>query len=195
MELVSQFASENAAAKELGIPQTTLNRILKEERGYPRADTLQKIADYFETTVDWILTGRGTSPMRGPHRIAEKRQWEQIAKAIAGDDAQLLLLLSRLPHSLGFAISNYIVPSMKGWDRDALAALRDETAAWVKVFRTWINHSGVDEVRKIIKANQSEFLRRSPVQTDEQMSSAMMKWVEHTAPSTTAKKRRGRAKN
>ncbi len=46
--------SINAVAKEMGICQPTLHRYLKGER-IPNIVALTKIANYFNTSTDWLL--------------------------------------------------------------------------------------------------------------------------------------------
>lgn len=58
----STFPSVNAAAKAIGIPQQTLDRIVRGQHRAPRVETLQQIADFYDTTVDWLLNGRGAAP-------------------------------------------------------------------------------------------------------------------------------------
>lgn len=53
----------NAAAAAIGIPQPTLFKILAGRSENPRASTLQAIATHFDTSVEWLLSGRGTPPV------------------------------------------------------------------------------------------------------------------------------------
>ncbi len=46
-------------AKKAGVTQTALSN-WKAGRSTPKAETLQKIADYFNVTVDYLLTGKET---------------------------------------------------------------------------------------------------------------------------------------
>lgn len=48
-------------SKETGIAQTTLSD-WKRGRSTPKQDKLQKIADYFGVTVDYLMTGRDNVP-------------------------------------------------------------------------------------------------------------------------------------
>lgn len=58
-----EFAgSENAAAKEIGIPQPTLNRITSGQRTLPHTSTLLKIAETFGASLDWLVNGTGRGP-------------------------------------------------------------------------------------------------------------------------------------
>jgi transcriptional regulator with XRE-family HTH domain len=51
--------SVNAAAKAIGIPQPTLNRIASGKTVSPRLDVVQQLASYYKVSVDWLLNGGG----------------------------------------------------------------------------------------------------------------------------------------
>lgn len=48
-------------AKETGVPQSTLSD-WKRGKSTPKQDKLQKIADYFGVTVDYLMTGKNDQP-------------------------------------------------------------------------------------------------------------------------------------
>ena len=72
--LVDRFhgGSVNAAARQAGVEQQTMRRIVLGDIQNPRSDTLRRIADANGATIDWLLTGRGSEP-EGPdaaiHRV------------------------------------------------------------------------------------------------------------------------------
>ena len=52
--------SPNGVAKELGLSSGTVT--FWKNGKIPKSDTLQKIADYFNVTVDYLLTGKEKAP-------------------------------------------------------------------------------------------------------------------------------------
>lgn len=52
--------SENELERQTGVPQPTINRILKGESKEPKQRTLQRLADFFEVTVPQL---RGEEPL------------------------------------------------------------------------------------------------------------------------------------
>lgn len=63
-------------AKEAGVTQTALSN-WKTGRSTPTAKTLQKIADYFGVTVDYLMTGKDEKP---PEPQLTPRDKRDIAK-------------------------------------------------------------------------------------------------------------------
>src|SRR5579863_6988609 len=49
--------SEAALARKTAIPQPTLHKILAGKTNDPRASTLKALADFFEISIDELLTG------------------------------------------------------------------------------------------------------------------------------------------
>lgn len=59
-------------AEEAGISLETLQNILDGSTQTPRYHTLQKLADYFELSYEYLLTGQG-SPLPAPATMPEIR--------------------------------------------------------------------------------------------------------------------------
>ena len=61
--LVDLYHSGNirGAARELGIPHTTLFQIMNGDR-QPRLDLVRKLASYYRVSADWLLMGQGEGP-------------------------------------------------------------------------------------------------------------------------------------
>ena len=59
-------------AKEAGVTQTALSN-WKTGRSTPTAKTLQKIADYFGVTVDYLMTGKDEKPSEPQLTPRDKR--------------------------------------------------------------------------------------------------------------------------
>ena len=55
--------SVNRAARQMGIPQQTLQRIASGDTSNPRATVLAQIAKFAATTVEYLLTGEGAGPL------------------------------------------------------------------------------------------------------------------------------------
>lgn len=81
-------------AKEAGVTQTALSN-WKSGRSTPSSKTLQKVADYFGVTVDYLMTGRAEVKEKAPELTA--RDERDIAKDLdrimgeiqKGDDGPL----------------------------------------------------------------------------------------------------------
>jgi transcriptional regulator with XRE-family HTH domain len=78
-------------SKECGIAQSTLSD-WKTGKGHPKADRLQKIADYFNVSIDYLLTGKDAKlrPLTVPIEIEKCLENEDMAKRLR-DYADLLL--------------------------------------------------------------------------------------------------------
>lgn len=59
-------------AKEAGVTQTALSN-WKTGRSTPTVKTLQKIADYFGVTVDYLMTGKDEKPLESQLTPRDKR--------------------------------------------------------------------------------------------------------------------------
>jgi len=51
--------SVNAAAKDIGIPQQTLGKIVSGEVNSPRIKALQAIARFYGVSIGWLVAGEG----------------------------------------------------------------------------------------------------------------------------------------
>ena len=61
-------------AKETGISQTTFSN-WKSGRSIPKTDSLQKIADYFGVTLDYLMTGK-EEPVESESPLLEREKRE-----------------------------------------------------------------------------------------------------------------------
>lgn len=77
--------------KDCGIPQSSMSD-WKTGKGHPKADRLQKIADYFNVSIDYLLTGKDAElqPVAVPIEIEKCLEDEGMAKRLR-DYADLLL--------------------------------------------------------------------------------------------------------
>ena len=83
-----------AVAKEAGVTQTALSN-WKSGRSTPSSKTLQKVADYFGVTVDYLMTGRNEIKEKAPELTARderdiKKDLDNIMDKIRnGEDGPL----------------------------------------------------------------------------------------------------------
>jgi transcriptional regulator with XRE-family HTH domain len=71
--------SQSGLARASGVPQPTINRILKgpNKRG-PETDTLRKLAQACNVSFDWLNEGIGQPARSGPARVAELPTAQQV---------------------------------------------------------------------------------------------------------------------
>ena len=103
-------------AKEAGVTQTVLSN-WKTGRSTPTVKTLQKIADYFGVTVDYLMTGKDEKPLEPQLTPRDKRDiakdldriMSEIKKGDDGplyydgveiDEKSLILLENAIEHAL-----------------------------------------------------------------------------------------------
>lgn len=65
--------SVNRAATRLGVPQQTLQRIVSGQTLNPRVSVLERIATGCNTSVDWLLNGRGSGPLESDDKVPPLR--------------------------------------------------------------------------------------------------------------------------
>ena len=109
-------------AKEAGVTQTALSN-WKSGRSTPSATTLQKIADYFGVSVDYLMTGKDEPKEKSPELTArdERDIGRRLEKALSDlegqqealmfdgaplDDETKELLKASLEHSIRVAKIN-----------------------------------------------------------------------------------------
>ncbi|MDR7815140.1 helix-turn-helix domain-containing protein [Lacrimispora sp.] len=68
-------------AKEAGVTQTALSN-WKSGRSTPSAKTLQKIADYFGVTVDYLMTGKGESEKKESEIAGREKRFMEYARQL-----------------------------------------------------------------------------------------------------------------
>ena len=81
----------NGVAKELGLPSSSVTQW--RQGGTPRPKTLQKIADHFAVSVEYLLTGAGPGDKK--ERPAENG--EALEKDLPEDIQQLLSICRQNP--------------------------------------------------------------------------------------------------
>lgn len=103
------WKSQSALGRAAGVPQPTINRILKGATLTPDLVTLQKLADTLEVDVEWLMARSGAGPnssnrarkstlSEGVSKLVErmieleKRQPEMAAKLLGMFEQQLSLI-------------------------------------------------------------------------------------------------------
>ena len=87
-------------AKEAGVTQTALSN-WKSGRSTPSSKTLQKVADYFGVTVDYLMTGRNEIKEKAPELTArDERDGPLYYGDSEIDSASLSLLQNAFEYAL-----------------------------------------------------------------------------------------------
>lgn len=98
--LQKHAVSAYKVAKETGITQSTLSD-WKRGKSTPKTSNLQKIADYFSVTLDYLTTGKEPSPDSFTPRLmpADERDIAKKMAAMIGDlnDGQEALMFNGEP--------------------------------------------------------------------------------------------------
>lgn len=95
--------TENELARQTGVPQPTINRILSGESRDPRTGTLEKLAEFFNVTVTQL---RGEAPLI---EGADKQAPDPLEGVLSPKQRNLL----RLFNALTEAQQNEILQSME----------------------------------------------------------------------------------
>jgi hypothetical protein len=72
----------NRAAKAWGVPQPTLYRYVNRVTETPKALVLQRVARFYDTTVEWLLEGTGPNPLELDYPTSDFRAWEALVKTL-----------------------------------------------------------------------------------------------------------------
>lgn len=81
LELMNEVGiRESELARQTGLPQTTINRLLLGDTADPRANTLKPIAKYFGVTVGQLLgvEPRNLDRVKGTHNTFNREVWTNI---------------------------------------------------------------------------------------------------------------------
>ena len=154
-----------AAAKQLGIPQNNLYRIVSGETPNPRANVLAKIAKFAGSTVEYLLTGEGRGPQtldaQGRPKSGARSRWYALVDSLYPERGGVREVLDDLPWGLG-GLYEALVPqrfdrSGKALPRQVELQLPRETFlgigyAWCDVLEEAVRVLGADVVRKRLDA-------------------------------------------
>ena len=103
--LIDRFFGGNrsAAARTWRVPQPTVQRLAVGDTETVRASTLVKIAATHETSIDWLLSGRGPNPLEtDPLPFVEYTDLEQIVDGL-GLSAETRRYVLDLPKTISTA--------------------------------------------------------------------------------------------
>jgi transcriptional regulator with XRE-family HTH domain len=165
--------SVNRAASMTGLSHVTLGRIVKGQVTNPRAEALSRIAAAYQTTIDWLLHGKGAEPeiLSGAIVSDEAERLEAIE---SGDVArkptpraiEYLLMMARLElsneasavlRSLPTQVSHAVIalPFPISVSQVAILDEAREAAyeAWRKLFAAVIASVGQEAFREIVETN------------------------------------------
>lgn len=117
----------NRAAKEWAVPQPTLHRYVTAATDAPKARTLQKIAAYYDTTVEWLLDGVGPGPGSQDLPVPEYRAWERLVKSL-GLPELVKRLVMPLPGRISSAHAVLCTWGLFNWKGERLPENRTEAA-------------------------------------------------------------------
>ena len=158
--------SVNRAARQLGIPQQTLQRIASGDTPNPRANVLAQIAKFAGTTVEYLLTGEGTGPQavdgRGRPRSGGVARWLRIVASLYPERGGVREHLDDLVFGpLGFY---WVIapPSFDSRGREkprrnlkSLGRVQDNVAeAWANLLEDALAVFGPDTVRKQLESTE-----------------------------------------
>lgn len=164
------LGSVRRAALAVGIPQQTLDRIIRGEAASPRIGTLQKIAEAFDVSIEWLVTGKGDLPgllnrSRLEALLPEFFEYDLAVRELMIED--LRLYPAQLSRTYQIALET-TVTTRKGGQKSVarespefIAALRKQLQGRIQFLREWVEQSGVDAVRDQILAHPDLF-RLSP---------------------------------
>jgi hypothetical protein len=179
MLINAHHASVRAAAKALGLTHPGLLALLAGSSS-PRTSTLNRIVAHYQVSRDWLMAGEGKGPASAPSSstaLPRGDVWEQWRDLVCGlpvsRDAKTALVLSPMLVDVLHAL---VLPAIErhgrqaGLDRDEAllmafsgdvrAALEEESSAWLRLFRRWMEVASTDEVGRAIEANLQRFLQR-----------------------------------
>jgi len=144
--------SVNAAARDLGVAQQTLGRIIDGTVENPRSRLLQKVAEFYGVSIDWLLTGEGAPPQYDPAEpTSDMARWRGLINSLE-PSSDLRTALEGLPLSVLTAC--VIVEA--GLRKPRQADTEDESRriasgleyeAWTTALTRWISIGGEKRVK------------------------------------------------
>ncbi len=154
----SHEGSVNAAARDIGVPQSTLTRVVDGRVKNPRANTLERIADYYQVDVGWLISGKGDAPHSEHVMDSPAYRWELLMNSLDLPEA-VERRVQDLPHRTSTAFNvlalNKERHTTRSWTLPTglSEAIHHEHLAWLKTFELWIRFAGRDAVRRSLLEN------------------------------------------
>lgn len=167
--VVEQFWAGNvkAAAKQLGIPQNTLYRIVSGETPNPRANVLAKIAKFSGTTVEYLLSGEGRAPQSKDERdrfiSGGSARWFRLVESLYPQRGGVREVLDDVPFGptrfveilVAETDRNKRLGTGRKWREGTLQRLQASCVeAWAELLEEAIAAFGADAIRKRLDANE-----------------------------------------
>lgn len=163
--------SVNAAARDTGISQRTLARIADGTVENPRADALQKLAAFYQVSLEWLVTGEGQGPdetLRGtPKRgedlggLRDELRWEALRTRLnlsvnAGGALNVLrstvgnasMHLHASATGKPLSMRKPVIPPLR-----FIAYMTRENRLWLDYFDEAIEVYGEEKVRRWLEEN------------------------------------------
>ena len=139
--------SVNAAATAIGIPQQTLAQIASGQVRSPRAATLEQIAGFYDTSLEWLVSGKGRVPdlptseqLQLARRLSALDVPPHVADAL--QEAADAPRIARLFLGAGGG-----APAARAESQAADAATRDMLLAWVHLLEELEGIVGPERLR------------------------------------------------
>ncbi len=149
--------SVNAAARDIGIAQSTLAPIAAGTVQKPRAEALERIATFYKSTPEWLLQGAGDPPRclkDQEYALAERLRWAatvgrlelsaQAAQALWAQPDEILRLWVSAPH--GPAAPGSLPAATLG------DIQRHSLTAWIRMIELLESTLGTDATRACVEA-------------------------------------------
>lgn len=129
---------QSALAKDSGVPQPTISRILK-NKSAPEMETVARLAVVFNVTCEWLLTGRGPKYVRLMRIEDSENPDENVSRELSTEEISTLIsrlqdLQTQVSALLTFAKG---IPSISGDPKRSddmyISSVRANTAAAAKL--------------------------------------------------------------
>lgn len=156
-QLVAYFHDRSVlrAAKDIGIPQRTLARIVDGSTPNPRIDVLSRIAKRYQRPVEWLLSGRGAGhapgEREGDEYGAAGLRWQATRESLdLPNDSITALFLHALPHATlaaekvldvaGFAREMAVYPYRRRADGSLVAIEKEKDPKGAEAFAAHMHY-------------------------------------------------------
>lgn len=187
--------SVNAASKDLGVPQSTLQRVVDGAISAPRTNFTEAFRLGLDVSSDWLIAGVGSGPQGfDSHRrplVAGVPRWRRAVRSLQLDDA-LADELSELPYSVWRVASalggNEMGPS-------ALSALSGSLDSWSELFESLAELKGqarklaVDRLKETLGAVGVSLQALDPIGTSKPSKLTSAEYFRTLGPVSEPKRR------
>lgn len=86
------ISKQSHLARETGLAQSTINRLLTRGDNYrPGVETIQRLADYFRVSPDWLARGRGSPVPATVDSVQESAELMDAMQLYQAPDAREVL--------------------------------------------------------------------------------------------------------